>query len=464
MKNLPLALQIWVIFAAITLSISILLAVLFPWTLRDFFTREIYATIESAQWLQFNRFNNELSGEAWESGIPGDQRQQLQNIRTVHHFLILSEDQTIVSPRLSPEFRLLPEFLNKVTYEAKEQTFDSQRYSGQVEDEKIFYVINKGKVAGHDVFLISYMWDSYRQDLVQTLFTRLVLIMSLVFLLSWIPSFWLAKYLSNPLASLEKRVKKLTNREWQAPVQLERQDEIGRLGQSIEQLRKQLIRHDEDQQLFLQHVSHELKTPVMVIRSYTQAIKDGIFPKGDLAGTVEVVEEEAGRLENRIRNLLYLTKLDYLATHKPSREIVAMDKLISDIVERFRWRRSELDWSLELSPVEIRGDIEQWGVVLENLLDNQIRYADKRIVISLTQSKNNRQEVVLLHIWNDGPAIEPETISTLFDKFNKGYQGEFGLGLAIVQRIVSLHDAKIWAKNEEEGVSFYLEIPLINSN
>lgn len=458
MKNLPLSIQIWLVFAAITLSISILLAVLFPWTLRDFFTREIYATIESAQSLFLNRFANEFPREAWETGSFLEHRPQLQNIRTVNHFIILNETQEIIAPRLPVDF------LNKIKKEVKEQIKDSQRYSGQIEDRKVFYVITRGNLWGHDIFLVSYMWDSYREDLVQTLFKKLILIMGFVFLLSWVPSLGLSRYLCNPLVVLEKRVKKLASREWHEPIKLERKDEIGRLGNTIEYLRNQLVSQDEAQQSFLQHISHELKTPVMVIRSYTQAIKDGIYPKGDLASTIQVVEEEANRLEKRVRNLLYLTKLDYLAAHKPSRKIFALDKLIDETVEKFRWRRNELNWSLELSPVKIEGDIEQWCIVLENLLDNQLRYAHKQIAISLEQPKdNNGKKLAHLHIWNDGPAIEPEIINSLFHKFNKGYKGEFGLGLAIVHRIVSLHNAKIGVKNEEEGVSFCLEVPSVST-
>ncbi|HFL3828638.1 TPA: sensor histidine kinase, partial [Clostridioides difficile] len=107
-------------------------------------------------------------------------------------------------------------------------------------------------------------------------------------------------------------------------------------------------------------------------------------------------------------------------------------------------------------PININGDIEQWRVVLENLLDNQIRYANNEICISLIL-KNNK---ALLKIWNDGPSIESETMNSLFNKFNKGYKGEFGLGLVIVYRIVSLHDGKVWVENEEKGVSFYIEIPI----
>ncbi|MCG6197942.1 sensor histidine kinase, partial [Anoxybacillus sp. LAT_38] len=74
-------------------------------------------------------------------------------------------------------------------------------------------------------------------------------------------------------------------------------DEIGRLARSIERMRERLVRQDEAQQAFLQDVSHELKTPVMVIRSYAQSILDGIYPRGDLQGSVQVIDSEAERLE-----------------------------------------------------------------------------------------------------------------------------------------------------------------------
>ena len=96
--------------------------------------------------------------------------------------------------------------------------------------------------------------------------------MAIVFLLSWIPAIGLSKYLSSPLVNLEERVGKLANHEWEEPIELDRKDEIGRLGQSIEQLRNQLIFQDEMQQSFLQDISHELKTPVMVIRSYSRLL------------------------------------------------------------------------------------------------------------------------------------------------------------------------------------------------
>ncbi|MEW6622834.1 MAG: HAMP domain-containing sensor histidine kinase [Bacillota bacterium] len=462
MRNLPLFLQIWLVFAAITIGISLLLASLFPWTLRQFFTKEIYVTIENAQAMTLERYSNEQDRTAFDQSLTLERRQQLQSIRTVNHVMFSEDGQSIFG--YGPP--LPGEFMRQLRDQALRQDSVKKHYAVRIENRQMFYVITKVHVFGQNAFLISFMWDSYRNDLVRTLFKKLMFVMGLVFLFSWVPALLLAKYLSKPLVILEKHVDKIANRDWYETIFLDRSDEIGRLGQSIETLRKQILKQDEAQQSFIQHVSHELKTPVMVVRSYAQSIRDGIFPKGDLASTVQVIDEEAERLEKRIRNLLYITKLDYMAAHAPKHETVNLEQLIEDLVERLRWRRSELDWSLDLSPASIIGDEDQWRIALEALLDNQIRYAKEIITVKLSSiqslqesAQNSPSPAALIHLWNDGPPIEPETMKVLFKKFSKGYKGEFGLGLAILNRIATLHKAKVWAVNEENGVSFYVEIP-----
>lgn len=448
MKNYPLSVQIWIVIAIITLSISILLSFILPSTLRGFFTKEIYATIHSAQDLVFNQFDSDVYRDYIGSDFFGRDEQTLENIRTVKHFIIYDENKLIINSSISVNF------FNKVKDEALIQKDLSKEYSGKIDNEKVFYIIAKGKALGYDAYLISYMSDSYRQDLVQTLFKKLANIMGLVLIFSWIPAIMLSRYLSRPLVDLERKVNRLANNEWNEPVELYRKDEIGKLGLSIEHLRNQLIRQDKAEQSFLQHVSHELKTPVMVIQSFTQAIRDGIYPKGNLTSSIDVIDEEAKRLEKKIKNLLYLTKLNYLSSHDINKVSFSFDSLIKDVIDRLSWSRTDISWEVNLEPLYIQGDMEQWIVVIENLLDNQIRYAKNKIIISLRKDTNKS----VLKIWNDGPAIEDNLINNMFNEFNKGYKGEFGLGLAIVNRIISAHNSNIFAINEEEGVSFYIEI------
>ncbi|MFP3393836.1 HAMP domain-containing protein, partial [Brevibacillus sp. SIMBA_076] len=90
----------------------------------------------------------------------------------------------------------------------------------------------------------------------------LILILGTVILLSWIPSIWLARYLSRPIVAFEKHVKRIAQEDWDDPVIVDRQDEIGKLGHTIEEMRQKLIQKDETERTLLQNISHDLKTPV----------------------------------------------------------------------------------------------------------------------------------------------------------------------------------------------------------
>lgn len=445
MKNYPLAIQIWIIFAIITLAISLVLSGIIPMTLRSFFTKEIYSNIESAQDLLLTQSSMR---EYWDtSGI--DNNSSLEDIRAVKHFVIYDNNQIILDSPLTVEF------LQQIKRDISTQKNPREKYKGVLGDEKVFYVITKIQDFQTNSYLVSYMGDSYRKDLVSTLFYKLISLMGIIFLLSWIPALILSRYLSKPLVNLESRVDRLAKQDWEEPISLGRNDEIGKLGDSMEMLRNQLIRQDEAERTFLQHVSHELKTPVMVIRSYSQAIKDGIFPKGDLDHSIEVIDVEAERLDKKIRNLLYFSKLDYMTNHQSQEESFSLDSIIKDVVDRLAWNKVELDWHMDLSPLNIKGDKEQWRIVLENLIDNQIRYAESQISIDLYYINNS----TVLEIWNDGPPIEAKILKNLFVEYNKGNKGEFGLGLAIVNRIIKIHNSTITAKNEDIGVRFIIEIP-----
>ena len=448
MKNQPLAVQIWIVFALITLSVSILLSFILPATLRDFFTKEIYATITSAQDLIFNQFNSDIYRNFLSSDFFGVKDKALEDIRTVRHFIVYDDNSVEI------QYPIPLDFLDQVKQQFLEQEDISKEYSGTLEKEKIFYIITKGKTVHQNAFLVSYMSDSYREDLVQALFKKLITVTTLVSLFSWIPALLLSQYLSRPLVDFEKKVGELVTRQWEEPIYINRKDEIGKLGESIEELRCELIRQDEAEQSFLQNISHELKTPVMVIRSFVQAIGDGIFPKGTLEASVEVIDEEAIILEKRISNLLYLTKLDYLSNHKVNKRYFYLDDLVDHVIDRISWSRTDVKWDINLDEVEIEGDPEQWRVVLENLFDNQLRYAHSIIKVSLTRNMDK----YILHLWNDGEPIEEELLDNIFGKFSKGAKGEIGLGLSIVNRILDMHGSTISAVNEDEGVSFYIEI------
>ncbi|RYD03369.1 hypothetical protein N752_20145 [Desulforamulus aquiferis] len=93
--------------------------------------------------------------------------------------------------------------------------------------------------------------------------------------------------------------------------------------------------------------------------------------------------------------------------------------------------------------------------MIENVLDNHLRYAKTTMVIRLTKDIGS----VNLYFWNDGVEIEPHTLEQIFSPFNKGREGKTGLGLAIVQRILKINRGTIELNNENNGVSTRIKLP-----
>lgn len=410
-----------------------------PHTLRSFFTREMYNTIEAAQssFIKPEDFNK----------IPSINS---KDVRTVKHIILKNNGE------ISSQVDLPLNYIREIRANAFSQNNNVEKYSYSDENLKLFYIIRKVKiehsffnlVESQDAYLVSFLNDSYREDLVSTLFKKLVSLSILILLISFIPALILSKYLSKPLVNLSKRVERLSLRQWKEEINLDRKDEIGQLGDSVEKLRQELLKQDSLQQNFLQNISHELKTPIMVIKSYTEAIRDGIYPGGDLVSSLDVINMETTRLEKKVKSLLYITKLDYLSGFKLDRETFSLSDLISQIVDKYKLVTDSLRFETNLEPVLINGDKEQITVVIENILDNMLRYAKTNIQISLDENQ--------LQIYNDGEHIEEENLINIFNKFHKGQYGEVGLGLSIVKKILDLHGFSIRAQNESIGLSFYI--------
>lgn len=439
LKNFPLFLQISIIIGIITIFISGVMIIALPHTLRSFFTREMYNTIEAAQssFIKPEDFNK----------IPSINS---KDVRTVKHIILKNNGE------ISSQVDLPLNYIREIRANAFSQNNNVEKYSYSDENLKLFYIIRKVKiehsffnlVESQDAYLVSFLNDSYREDLVSTLFKKLVSLSILILLISFIPALILSKYLSKPLVNLSKRVERLSLRQWKEEINLDRKDEIGQLGDSVEKLRQELLKQDSLQQNFLQNISHELKTPIMVIKSYTEAIRDGIYPGGDLVSSLDVINMETTRLEKKVKSLLYITKLDYLSGFKLDRETFSLSDLISQIVDKYKLVTDSLRFETNLEPVLINGDKEQITVVIENILDNMLRYAKTNIQISLDENQ--------LQIYNDGEHIEEENLINIFNKFHKGQYGEVGLGLSIVKKILDLHGFSIRAQNESIGLSFYI--------
>src|SRR6056297_3276294 len=367
-KDKSLAFQIWIILGLILGGTAIILSIIIPIILRSSFTRETFARLEDAQEYLLNYGN--LRDELFEYFPIFPEREEFRSpsFRIVRHTLITKEGMMIGGTT--------PVQYGSIFVEnALSQTADTSNYQEKLENRVLFYRINKIELSNHPYFLVSYISGTYRDNLVEAIFNQILKLLLIISVVTWLASLLLARYLTRPLKRLENKVKNIANKKWDIEVDLQREDEIGKLGKTIDWMRKQLVERDEKQQEFLQEASHEMKTPIMVIRSYIQSLMDGIILKEKMNETLQNMEDETFKMEKRVNSLLNITKMDHLANQSLQLEKVKLDELILKKVNRFEWRNVELDWELDLNEIFIKCDKEKIEVVLDNLFDNQLKYA-----------------------------------------------------------------------------------------
>lgn len=272
----------------------------------------------------------------------------------------------------------------------------------------------------------------------------------------------LANWITEPIRYLERQVRYIAQKNWNMPIALNRKDEIGKLAFSIGRMQESLKQLESDEEAFLQTISHDLKTPVMVIRSYCQAIKDGVYLDNSLDKTVQVVEIEAMRLEAKISKLLFLNSLDYELKKSGTTDRINVHELVQRIVNRFCFRRRDVTIGITNHATYIYGLEDKIEVALENIIDNGMRYAKASLEIEVREIYDYHQRrgrFVEIIISNDGELLDQQVLESLFDRFFKGIKGNFGLGLYITKRIIDYHKGDIWAENNGNKVSFKIILP-----
>lgn len=457
-KNKPLAFQIWLIIGAVLVIAVLLYSISLPFILQSIIISEKYDRLEETQAYiieegHFQNLNNALDGDELsllaEDKLPED-GPPIRFSRVPRHFIIDQNGKINENDDLSAAEKIKADILSAEAGKSRSK-IELQN------NHLVYYVFQSLKIEGEDKIIVSYLQSRYRDSLFSDFLTRLLISLLVFLILAWLISIFVARYLTKSLQVIKKQVKKIANREWDKPLKIERKDEIGELANTIEWLRQQLVESDEKQQEFIQQISHEIKTPIMVLRSYVQSMQDGIYPRGNLQGSLEAMEAESFRMEKRVKTLINISKMEYLSRQNLNIEKIDLTQILKRKLEKLSWMRKDVSWSLITDEIYLNADREKIEVILENIIDNQFKYAAESIRVSVKKKRRANKNIIQLHFWNDGPEIK-EDLENIFDKFKKGDNGEYGLGLAISRVLLELHGARIWAENEDGGAAFYIEI------
>ncbi len=444
MKYINLTHRIWLSFILLIFIVALLLIVIYPLSLKSTLTEETYRIIEEEQ----DRYQAPHEITQPQTELDFITRREAE--RSVGHFFYVNQIGRLQGDPVPKDV------INEMVDRASKQMTDRGRYELTYKDATVFYVVLKLNTVVGEVYQISYMWDSYRDQMVQQLWKRLLYILILASILSLFPAFWLKNYLRQPLSLLGNHFEQISNRNWQEPFKWKGDQDFQKLSFQFEQMRRNLMNYDKAQKTFIQHASHELKTPIMVVKSYAKSVKDGIYPQENIGQAMDVIIEETNRMEKRVKAMLFFTKLDSIKEEMLQRDKIIFGSIAYLLEERYQIQRNDLKFIVEGADVSFIGDHEQIQILLENLVENAMRYAKTKILIK-AEIVNDTVE---LTVNNNGEHIPSKELSHIFTPFRKGNKGQFGLGLAIVKRIAELHGGYPSVKNEAEGVSFKVYLPL----
>lgn len=293
--------------------------------------------------------------------------------------------------------------------------------------------------------IISITDDKYIKQVIKNTIKSIKLPIMLSILIVSIPAIIWITIIVLKILKLKEKSDNIDNNRYNHKFDFYIDDELKKLNHSLENMRESFMKNEEYKNELYQNISHDFKTPLSIIKSYTEAREDNMCTYEEY---MKVIKEQLVDLERRVRSLLYLNKLDYLSNYNREIKEVDISKLVKEEIKKFKYLNREISIKYSTDNSKIYGNYELLEGVFDNILTNSYRYANKIISITIKNGK--------ITIYNDGEHIKEDIIDYMFTPFRKGIKGDFGLGLSIVKKSLKLINYNIYAVNEKAGVSFII--------
>ena len=229
-------------------------------------------------------------------------------------------------------------------------------------------------------------------------------------------------------------------------------------------------KEERERRLFVSNVSHELRTPLTSVKSYLEALDEGALSEPVAPDFIKVSLDETNRMMRMVTDLLHLSRIDNATSHLDV-EMINFTAFITFILNRFDKMRGpdeekkyELVRDYPITSVWIEIDTDKMTQVIDNILNNAIKYSPDGGKITVTMKTTDDQ--MILSISDQGLGIPKQDLPRIFDRFYRvdrarsRAQGGTGLGLSIAKEIIKQHKGFIWAKSEYgKGSTFTIVLP-----
>lgn len=300
-------------------------------------------------------------------------------------------------------------------------------------------------------------------------------------------SFIYSKMISSPLLKINEVAERMASLDFSVKCKINSKDELGNLSKSIntmstnlnnslknlkmanEKLTDDIEREriqEEKRRQFIANVSHELKTPLGIIKGFAEGIKDGIYEsKKDYY--LGVIIDEIEKMDELVLDMLTISKLETMK-YRLNMKKFYIDDLVNRLIEKYTHIFEEKDLKVNcfFKHFKVYGDEDKIYRVIDNLLSNAVKYSKNREKINIKMK--GCEELIFFYIENTGTHIPDSETDKIWDRFYRlersrnRLSGGTGLGLNIVKNILEFHKSEYGVRNTKHGVEFYFSLPKIN--
>jgi len=296
---------------------------------------------------------------------------------------------------------------------------------------------------------------------------QLIWVTIIVLGLSFVIAYFISKKISHPIEKINKSAKKMADGDYETKFEADTKiEEISGLATTLNYARDELAKTDELRRELLANVSHDLKTPLTMIKAYAEMTRDlNGANKTKRENNLNVIIEEADRLNLLVNDILDLSSIKS-GTEDLILEKIDLTSLISPILNRYQILIEKDNYNFIFNQKEsifIFADKKKLEQVIYNLINNAINYTgdDLKVTINIIETKNN----VRVEISDTGKGIKKEDLSLIWDKYykiDKNHKRNVygtGLGLSIVKNILVAHNFPYGViSKRNKGTTFWFEI------
>lgn len=304
---------------------------------------------------------------------------------------------------------------------------------------------------------------------VDILQTQLIYVTVIVLVLSFIIAYFISHHISKPIVQMNKAAKGLAEGKFQVSFKSDEDiQELNELASTLNYARDELAKTDELRQDLMANVSHDLKTPLTMIKAYAEMSRDlHAKNKQKQQEDMDIIISEVDRLTILVNDILELSSMqsNINELNKVDFDLI---HLTNEILHRYKVLQEKENYIFEFNHSEqeliINADKKKIEQVIYNLINNAINYTgkDNKVIINIIQEDND----ILIEIKDTGKGIKEEEIPYIWDKYYKNKKKHkrnlvgTGLGLSIVKNALQLHHFDFGVTSEKnKGTCFYFHIP-----